>query len=80
MVFITADNYANAGVRIIIVKNEDLLCVRMIYIQNGLGLKNIRKGMCGIFATKNITKKQKKKYIRTKKEINKELKNDYYVC
>ena len=34
--------------------------------------------MYGIFETKNITKEQKKKYIRKKKEINKELKNDYY--
>ena len=54
----------------------------MIDVQNGLGLKNIsdllRKVMYGIFETKNITKEQKKKYIRTKKEIKKELKNDYY--
>ena len=54
----------------------------MIDIQNGLGLKNIsdllRKEMYGIFETKNITKEQKKKYIRTKKEINNELKNDHY--
>ena len=34
--------------------------------------------MYGIFETKNITKEPKKKYRRTKKEINKELKNDYY--
>ena len=82
MVFITADNYADAGVHTIAVKNKELFSVKMIDVQNGLGLKSIsdllRKEMYGIFETKNITKEQKKKYIKTKKEINNELKNDYY--
>ena len=82
IVFITADNYADAGVHTVTVKDKTLFWVKMIDVQNGLGLKNIgdllRKEMYGICETKNITKEQKKKYIRTKKEINKELQNDYY--
>ena len=76
MIFITADNYADARVHTITVKNKELFWVKMIDVQNGLGLKNIsdllRKEMYGIFETKNITKEQKKKYKRTKEEINKE--------
>ena len=41
MVFITADNYTDAGVHNITVKNEKLFWVKMIDVQNGLGLKNI---------------------------------------
>ena len=76
MIFITADTYADARVHTITVKNKELFWVKMIDVQNGLGLKNIsdllRKEMYGIFETKNIIKGQKKKYKRTKKEINKE--------
>ena len=36
--------------------------------------------MYGIFETKNITKEQKKRIYKDKKEINKKLKNDYYNC
>ena len=82
IVFITADNYADAGVHTKTVKNKELFRVKMIEAQNGLGLKNIsdllRKEMYGIFETKNITKEQKKKYIKTKNEINNKLKNDHY--
>ena len=82
IVFITADNYADAGVHTKTVKNKELFWVKMIEAQNGLGLKNIsdllRKEMYGIFETKNISKEQKKKYIKTKNEINNKLKNDHY--
>ena len=84
IVFITTDNYADAGVHTITVKNRELFWLKMIHVQNGLELKNIsdllRKEIYGIFEIKNITKEQKRKYIRTEKEINKELKNDYYNC
>ena len=68
-----ADNYADSRVHTITVKNEELFWVKMIDVQNGLGLKNIsdllKKEMYGIFETKNITKEQKKRiYIRTKKK------------
>ena len=53
----------------------------MIDVQKGLGFKNvpqlIRQEMCGIFETKDLTEEERKKYIKTKKEINKMLKNDY---
>ena len=66
MVLITADNYVDAGVNTITVKKK-LFWVKMIDVQNGLGLKNIsdllRKEMYGIFETKTITEEQKKKYI-----------------
>ena len=72
MVFITTDNYADAGVHTIIVKNKELFWVKLIYVQNGLGLKSIidllRKEMYGIFETKNITKEQKRKYIKITKK------------
>ena len=39
IVFITADNYADAGVHTKTVKNKELFWVKMIEAQNGLGLK-----------------------------------------
>ena len=66
MISITADNYIDGGVHTIAVKNKELFWVRMIDVQNGLGLKNIndllRKEMHGIVETKNITKEQEKIY------------------
>ena len=45
----------------------------MIDVQKVLGLKNmpdlVKKEICGIFETKNPTKEQKKKYIRTESKI-----------
>ena len=40
----------------------------------------VRKEMCDIFETKDLTEEQKKKYISTKKEMSKALKNDYHNC
>ena len=73
MVVITVQAYKNAEVHTIIVKNKKLCWVNMCDVQKGLGIKNIyyltRKQVCGIFETKNFTEKQKRKYIRTKREI-----------
>ena len=56
----------------------------MIDVQNGLKLKNIpdvlRKEMCGMFRTSELTKERKKKDIRTAKEISNELENDCQNC
>ena len=41
MVVITVEKYANAGVHTITVENEKLFWVKMIYVQKGLGLKNM---------------------------------------
>ena len=46
----------------------------MMDVQDGLGIKNIsgslRKEICGIFETKNPTEEQKRKYLRTEREIS----------
>ena len=52
----------------------------MIDVKNGLGIKNmcdlLKKEMCGIFNTKDVTKKQKRKYVRSKYQITKNPQND----
>ena len=74
MVVITVQAYKNAGIDIVIVKSKELLWVKTSDVQNGLGLKNVldlvRKEICGIFETKNLTKEQKRKYIKTKSKIS----------
>ena len=69
MVFITAEDYKNAGVDVI-EDNEDYFWVRMKNIQNELGLENIRdrlgRSMQGIFESKGLTKEQISQYIKTK--------------
>ena len=81
MVVNTVENYSNAGVKTITIKNEKLFWVKISDVENGLGIKNIsdllRKKMCGIFETKNLTEEQKRKFIRARKEINNEIRNDY---
>ena len=81
MVVITVEAYTNAKVNNIKVK---IFWVKMIDVQNGLKLKNIpdsvRKEMCDMFGTSDLTKEQKKKYIRTAKEISNELENDCQNC
>ena len=46
-------------------------------MQNGLGLKCmhglIRREICGIYETNNLTKEQKRKYMRSEFEIIKDL-------
>ena len=62
MVVITVENYENAGVQIITVKNEDLFWVTMKDLENGLGLKWIRgmvnNEICGIYGLDSLTKEQ----------------------
>ena len=74
MVVITVQAYKNAGIDIVIVKSKELFWVKTSDVQNGLGLKNVldlvRKEICGIFETKNLTKEQKRKYIKTKSKIS----------
>ena len=80
MVVIIVEKYANAGVHTVTVKNKKIFGVKMIMVQKGLGLKNmpdlVKKEICGIFDTKNPTKEQKKKYIRTESEITKKPADD----
>ena len=69
MVFVTAEDYKNAG-EDVIEDNEDYFWVRMKDIQNELGLENIRdrlgRSMQGIFESKGLTKEQISQYIKTK--------------
>ena len=80
MVVITVQNYTDAKVHTITVGNRELFWVKMIDVQKGLGMKNIsdlvRKGIQGIYGTKDFTKKQKRKCIRTKQEISKKPTDD----
>ena len=77
MVVITIENCTNARVNTIEVKNKDFFWIKMIDIQNVLGLKNmsdlVRKEIQGIYETKNPTRKQVKEYKRSLQEIT----NDY---
>ena len=81
MVVITVEAYKNTKVHTITVKNKKLFWVKMMDVQKGLGIKNIhdlaRKEVCGIFETKSFTEEQKRKYIRTEREISKILTDDY---
>ena len=68
MIVITFQNYTNARVHTITVGNRKLIWVKMIDVQNGLGIKNIsdlvRKDIQGIYETKDFTKKAKKKIYK----------------
>ena len=76
MLVITVEAYKNARVHTITIKNKELFWVKMKDVQNGLGVKNIcdllRKEICGIYKSKDLTEKQKEKYIRSEYEITKE--------
>ena len=71
MVVITVKAYENAGVHSITVENKKLFWVRMIDVQDGLGIKNIsdllREETCGRFETKKPNRKAKIKIWKDKK-------------
>ena len=80
MVVITIENCTNARVPTINVGNRKLFWIRMIDIQNGLGLKNmsdlVRKEIQGNYKTNNPTEKQVKEYKRSLQEITKDSMDD----
>ena len=82
MVVITVEAYKNAGVDIITVENEEYFWVKMIDVENGLGVNNISNLLIhevkGIYETSKLTVEQRKKYIKTKTEINKRLKDGFH--
>ena len=59
---ITVESYKNAEVHTITVKNKELLWVKMIDAQKGLGLKNmsdlVRRKICGIFEKNDLTENE----------------------
>ena len=71
----TVEAYENAKVNTITVKNKELFWVKMIDVQDRLGLKYmsdlLRKEMCGISETKDLTEKQKQIYIKSENQITK---------
>ena len=75
MVILTVENYLNARVHVITVKNEELFWVKMHDVQNKLGVKRISdilgKEIRGIYENKNPTSEPKKKYIKSCQKINK---------
>ena len=81
MVVVTAEAYKNARVRTLTIKNKEVFWVKMKDAQDGLGVKNIcdllRKEICGIYESKDLTEKQKKKYIRSAYKITKESTDDH---
>ena len=87
MVVITVQNYIDAKVHTITLGNRKLFWVKMIGVQNRLGIKNIsdlvRKNIQGIYEIKNPTEEQVRKYKRSQKERSKELTDDSkfkYAC
>ena len=70
MVFITAEDYKNAGIDVI-KDSGNYFWVKMEDLQDGLGIKNISdslmKEMQDILETKKLTKEQNKKYKKNKK-------------
>ena len=79
MVVITVENYSNAGVHTITVKNKELFWVKMIDIQKGLGVKNIpqfiRQDMT--LERKDLTKEQENKYIKSEGEISRKSTDNF---
>ena len=75
MVVITIESYKNGEVHTITVKNKELFWVKLIDVQNGLGIKNmsdlVRRKICGIFEKNDLTENEKNKYIRSEYEITK---------
>ena len=71
----TVENYQNARVHTITVKNKDLFRVKMKDVQDGLGVKSISdlltKEMQGKFDTKELTEEQKNIYKETEYQITK---------
>ena len=82
MVFITAKAYENTGVDVI-KDNNNYFWIKMKDVKDGLGIKNIydslRREIQGIFETKKVAKEQKRQYVKTKNEINKDIKNSKYT-
>ena len=81
MVVITVETYKNARVHTITIKKKELFWVKLKDVQDGLSVKNIcellRKEICGIYESKDLTDKQKKKYIRSEYKITKESTDDH---
>ena len=83
MVVITVEAYKNAKINTITAGDRKLFWVKMIDVQDGLGLRNmsdvVRREMCGISETKELAEKQKQKYIKSEHQITKKP-TDNHKC
>ena len=79
MVVTTVEAYQNARVHTITVKNKKFFQIKIVDVQNGLRLNCvcdlIRREICGIYETDNLTKEQRRKYMRSEFEIIKDFAN-----
>ena len=77
---IDVQNYLNAGVQTVQVKDEGYFWVKMFDVQKRLGVKNIcdlvRKETMGIVGTSKPSNKDLKKYKRSLQEIINKTMND----
>ena len=73
MYLISAKEYENAGVRLLMKQETGIIWATMKNVQDGLGVHNIfdlaLKEIYSIYKTKNPTKDQIKKYKMTEREI-----------
>ena len=73
MCLISAEEYKNAGVDVLRIKQTGEIWTKMRDIQNGLGVQNISdlvlKEIYSIYKTKSLTKEQIKKCKMTNREI-----------
>ena len=76
---ISAGEYKNAGVHLLLIKKTGEIWPSIKDIGNGLGVKNISdlvlKEICGICKTKNPTKEEIQNYKMTEREIYEKLDN-----
>ena len=73
MYLVSAEGYKSAEVHILIIRKTGKIWARMKNVHKGLGVKNISdlllKEIYGIYETKNLIKKQIRKYKMTIREI-----------
>ena len=79
MYLISVEGYKNVGFYILITKKTGEIWVSMKNVHDGLGVKNmsdlVLKELYGIYKTKNLMKKQIRKYKMTEREIFKKHAN-----
>ena len=77
MCLISVEGYGNSGVAMFILEKPGEIWVSMKDVHEGLGLQNmsdpVLKQIYGIYGTKNLTKKQIRKYKMTEREAFKKF-------
>ena len=79
--FISVQDYLNAKVKTVQIKDEDFLGVKMLDVQNKLGIKNMSESVymseiITILGVKKRCDKDFKKYKRSLQEITKNIKDN----